>query len=162
MVRRLAITAILASIAGAGNVLVHSTGLTKVDVIVESDKGGAVTDLTKDDFEVRADGQPRPIESFSSGSHAKPLALVGTCRHYRQPVQLSVLCRATGAGNVDKREDEWFHVVLAYRRRAWRVSYTRGASRRSRPSGLNWQADDSEWTYPGQYERDYDRLAGAI
>lgn len=76
MARRLAIAAILASIAGAGNVLGHSTGLTKVNVIVESDKGGAVTDLTKDDFEVRVDGQPRPIESFSPGSHEKLLALV--------------------------------------------------------------------------------------
>src|SRR5882762_705567 len=54
------------------------TRVVSIDTLVWDKKTGAlVTDLTRDDFEVLADGKPRKLSYFSRGGedHRRPLAL---------------------------------------------------------------------------------------
>jgi hypothetical protein len=51
-------------------------GLTRVDVMVQGSKGACVSGLTLSDFEVLGDGQPRPIEFFSSGTSALTMVVL--------------------------------------------------------------------------------------
>jgi VWFA-related protein len=66
----LAVTAVCASAALSR----QTTSLVKVDVAVEQADGRPSRDLTRDDFEIVADGVPRPVEFFAAGD--LPLSLV--------------------------------------------------------------------------------------
>jgi len=43
-------------------------------VVVDGSSGNAVTDLTKDDFEITEDGQPQPITNFTRVQRQQPAA----------------------------------------------------------------------------------------
>src|SRR4051812_24587411 len=66
----------LVGTASAPHTLGQAAGRTRVDVMVEDAVGKPATGLPRDDFEIRADNEARPIEDFLAPSTASPMSVV--------------------------------------------------------------------------------------